>query len=129
MPANTDPIFILTISNGNIGVITDSGNLTIWTAGANGSRISSVFVTSTGTEINVDVYVTSNAIDYRLGTVIIPANAGINGIAPTANLLDSAYLNGLNADGSLDLASGSDLKVSASGEGVVLTFIPMGGDY
>jgi hypothetical protein len=83
---------------------------TLMTAGASGSRLDSLIGTSTDTVANVlQLAVTKSAVDYVIGEVAIPANAGTNGVVKSVAVLNATDIPGLayTEGGALYLESGS----------------------
>lgn len=140
MPVTPTPIFAQTINN-SVLVFNNSGTsiTTLYTAGANGSRIESIFVTNTDTAAyTVNVYITQSSTNYLIGTASIPLSSGNTTAVPTVDLLGAAGNFGtvLNFDANgntyLFLSSNSILKVATTAtvtSGKNLTFVAFGGDY
>ena len=87
--------------NGNVQILpADASALkTIYTGGANGSKIVSLIVTSSDTSArDVTWGITTAAIFYPLGTVTIPITAGQINSAPAVTLLDLSKTPGLPID-------------------------------
>jgi hypothetical protein len=62
---------------------------TLMTAGSSGSRLDSLIASSTDTVANVmQLAVTKSAVDYVIGEVAIPANAGTNGTVKSVAVLN-----------------------------------------
>ncbi len=112
MPANTSPIFGLTPkTQGTQFVLADStGAKTIYTAGASGSRILSIFAQTSDTAVNnvgLNIQVAGSGTAFPIGGKQVTALAGLLASPPTAdiNLLDPTQLLGLLPDGSLQLGA------------------------
>lgn len=111
MPANTSPIFELIVKN--VGVqITPADTTTkktVYTGGANGSRIDQLAVSSTDTAaVTLMWYKTISAVDYHIGDTVIAIGAGYTTVA-----LADAIPTLAPRFGYLVLASGEILKVAA----------------
>jgi len=102
----------------------DASNLkTVYTAGANGSKVVALTATSTETASArvAQVWITRSAVSYLLTSVNIPVNSGFDGITPAIDLLTQAILPSLPFSGGaggfdgqtfLYLQSGDTLQVS-----------------
>ncbi len=91
---------------------------TVYTAGGNGSKVSSLIATSSDTSArDVQVSITNGGTSYPLGTVSVVAGAGNASGTSSVNLLDPTKLLGLayDSDGNpfIHLISGDTLTVSA----------------
>lgn len=76
---------------------------TIFTAGANGSKVVAITLSTTDTAAThiVTVVLTRSATLYILGSYVIPINSGSNGVAANVNLLaggPSSLIVGLPVD-------------------------------
>jgi hypothetical protein len=121
MPVVATPIFPQAIRNAVQAIANADGTTikTLVTAGANGSRIYAISITSTDTAArDLNLYVAISGTNYLIGTVSVPVNAGNTNAIMTVDLLRSAQLPFLAFDvmGNrvLDLASGSSLAVGAT---------------
>ena len=90
----------------------------VYTAGASGSKVTSLIAVSTDTTArDVQVSITNGGVSYPLGTVSVPIGAGNSSSVPSVNLLDPGLLVGLafDSDGNPEilLISGDTLTVSA----------------
>jgi hypothetical protein len=86
---------------------------TLMTAGTSGSRLDSLIASSTDTVSNVmQLAVTKSAVDYVIGEVTIPANAGTNGTVKSVAVINPTDIPGLTytEGGALYLESGVVLK-------------------
>lgn len=93
--------FPQTPKNGNVQILpADASALkTIYTGGANGSKIVALFVTSSDTAArDVTWGITLGGVFYPLGTVTIPITAGQVNSAAAVNLLDVTKTPGLPLD-------------------------------
>jgi hypothetical protein len=109
------PAFIATPKNPAVAFANADGTTfkTLMTPGASGSRLDTLIASSTDTVSNVmQLAVTKSAVDYVLGEVTIPANAGTNGVVKSVAVLNATDLPGLayTENGSLYLESGVTLK-------------------
>ena len=92
---------------------------TVYTGGANGSKIIALIAQSTDTSArDVQVSITIGGTSYPLGTVTVPIGAGNSGSVPSVNLINLTQIPGLpiDSDGNplIFLASASDtITVSA----------------
>jgi len=119
MPMVATPVFPQTIKNyvqtfvpadtaGTIKVIA--------VAGTNGTKIEALNITSTdGTAHDLNIYVTVSAVNYLLGTVSIPINAGNTNAIVSVDVLRHTQLPFLpydpNGNRYIYLASGSTLSI------------------
>jgi len=110
---------------------------TLYTAGASGSRVENIIISSTDTSLrDLVFYVNVSGTDYQLCTVSCPINSGnTNAIFPL-NLFQNVAFQGLNFDPNgnryLYLASGAVLKVKSATSVTatkVIQFFVQGGDY
>lgn len=93
--------FPQTPKNGNVQILpADTTTLkTIYTGGANGSKIVALMASSSDTAArDVTWGITVGAVFYPLGTVTIPITAGQIAATPAVNLLDVAKSPGLPID-------------------------------
>ncbi len=91
---------------------------TVYTAGANGSKVTGLIAQSTDTSArDVQVSITNGGTSYPLGTVAVPIGAGNSGTVPSVNLINATQMPGIpvDSDGNpyLLLQSGDTLTVSA----------------
>jgi hypothetical protein len=122
MAVTATPIYPQTIKNWNVQIaLADASNLkTLVTGGTNGSKIESLFATSTETANTRDLQfvLTVSGTDYILDTINVPVNAGFtNNVAPL-NILNSTtrfLWASYDAAGNryLYIASGAVLKVKS----------------
>ena len=91
-----------------------TGKKEVFTAGANGAKISCIAVTSDDTaDRTLVVYVYDGATDGLIGEVLIPDGSGTNGTDKAVSLLNATSLPFLPADLTLPLKAGAILKVAA----------------
>lgn len=90
---------------------------TVYTSGANGSKVVALILTSTDGALAhaVNIYITNGAVNYLLGTVNVPINSGAITSAPTVNALALGVIPGLplDSDGNpyIHLVSGDTLQI------------------
>lgn len=89
------------------------------TPGSNGTRVMQIAAaTDDGSDVDLDVFLTISAVDYRIGSVTIPAGTGTSGdggISVLDNLAAAKNILGTGAPVNvLDLANGDVLKVAPS---------------
>lgn len=134
----SSPQFVATPRNPTGSVVNANGTnfQTIFTAGASGARIDSVFATNTdvANAYIVQVAVQKSGVDKPLGEVTIPAGAGTNGAAKSVALLNETDLPAIAycESGALFLEAGCSLRVrtksTVSGSNSV-DFVGVAGDY
>jgi hypothetical protein len=140
MPVTATPIFPQTITTGVTQILpADTTTLkTLFTAGANGSKIDNILVTSTDTGAkDLQLVVTISAVDYIVGTFTVPANTGNTNSTVTLNALAHPQLfNALNVDNNgnrcLFLATGAVLRVKSIATVTatrVISLIAQGGNF
>ncbi len=118
MAANTSPIFGANAKTQGTQFANADGTTakTIYTAGANGSRILSVNAVTTDTAVNdvaLSVQVGGSGTSYPIGAVAVAAGSGNNANPPTASVeLLGTQIAGLLADGSLQLGAGDTLQAA-----------------
>jgi hypothetical protein len=89
---SASPAFVTTPKNPAVAFANADATAfkTLMTAGASGSRLDSLIGTSTDTVANVlQLAVTKSAVDYVIGEVAIPANAGTNGVVKSVAVLNA----------------------------------------
>jgi hypothetical protein len=91
---------------------------TVYTAGASGSKVSSLIGTSTDTAAHdVQISISNGGTSFLLGTIQLPIGAGNTSGVPSVNMLDPTKLVGLayDSDGNpfLHLISGDTLTLSS----------------
>jgi hypothetical protein len=134
---SASPAFVTTPKNPAVAFANADATAfkTLMTAGASGSRLDSLIGTSTDTVANVlQLAVTKSAVDYVIGEVAIPANAGTNGVVKSVAVLNATDIPGLayTEGGALYLESGSVLKgrMKTAVAGVLaVQLMGFGGDY
>lgn len=114
---------------------------TLYTAGANGSKVTAVILASddgSATHV-VTLYVTRSAVDYYIGAYTVPVSAGTSGAAANVDLLrggPSDLIVGLPLDNDgqkyLFLESGDTLRATfatALTAGKQLNVLTIGADF
>lgn len=141
MAANTSPVFVASVKTGGVQFANADGTTlkTLYTAGANGSRIASIFVSTTDTSANnIGLYIQVGGAGtaYPIGAISAAALSGaLNGAtAPVAgiNLLTLSSIPALQSDGSLLLGAADVLQASVGAAvtaAKTLTLVVQGGDY
>jgi len=106
---------------------------TIFTAGADGALVDSVFVTSDDTSaVVLNVFVNDGSTSFRIGTINVPTLSGTDGVVVGVNLLDTTQMPALQTSGGILLAPTNLLKVapqSAVTAAKTVTLTPLGGDF
>jgi hypothetical protein len=117
---NTSPTLVKQPQNGKVNIVNADGQTqkTVYTAGANGSKLTSLVGTSTDTSArDIQISITNGGTSYLLGTVSLPIGAGTTSAIPSVNMLDPTKLVGLAYDSDnnpyIHLVSGDTLTVSA----------------
>jgi len=108
----------------------------LYTAGASGGRIDSVFVTNSdnANPYTVQLAIQKSGVNYELGEVLIPAGSGTNGSAKSVAALNPTDIPGLSytEGGALMMEAGAILvvrsKTAVSGANK-LNFCGVAGDY
>jgi hypothetical protein len=118
MAVTSTPIFPQLIQSPAVQILpADTTTLkTLITAGADGTIVNELLISSTDTSArDLAVYLTISAVDYLIGTISVPANAGFTNAVPSVGFFDSANLTFLQTDNNghkfLMLGSGAVLKV------------------
>lgn len=117
MPAATTPIFVEAVDTGVAKFVNADGTTpkAIVTAGADGARVFSVSVATDDTAaIDYSLYIQRNGAgdNNLLGTKSVPAGSGNANATPAIDLLDPAFIKGLDSDGSIILGSTDVLLVA-----------------
>jgi hypothetical protein len=117
---------------------TASTYLTLYTAGANGSKVFGVIGTTSDTATHAaSIAVVVGAVKYQFGDVTIPSTAGTVGTVPPVALFSAANTPGLPVDNDgnpyIVLVSGDTLQATFSTAlglaGSVLNIVCMAADY
>lgn len=125
--------FVKTPTNGVVQILPadTTSQKTVYTAGANGSKITGLNAASTDTAAHdVQVSVTRSGVSYPIGTINVPAGAGNSSGVTSVNMLNFTFITGLaiDSDGNpfLLLSSGDTLTLSSLvtvTAGKTLTFV------
>jgi len=133
MPANTTPIFPLTIQNSAVSFAAadTTTTKTLTTAGANGTRVDSISAVNTGAaDVTLNVFLHDGTTAHQVGSIVVPNLTGVAG-APALSILDVNAFPWLDASGSLWLKTGWSLRFAATAtmtSGAV-TLVAAAGDY
>lgn len=97
MVQNVNPTFVKTPNWGATQITTGTGQnvlVTVYSGGANGSKINGLIAVSIGTTNPFDILwgVSSGGTFFNYGISLIPANAGASDTVPTVNLLSNANI-------------------------------------
>lgn len=97
MVQNVNPTFVKTPNWGAVQITTgtgSSGTVTIYTGGANGSKVPAMMAVSVGTTGSFDVQwgVSSGGTLYIYGTALVSASAGSTDSIPSVNLMSNANI-------------------------------------
>lgn len=123
---NSMPIYATATQNSGISIVnatgagtlgSDANGVTIYTAGASGSRVYSLMLSTTDTAANnVFLYIKSGANVYPVGQINVPINSGNIASTPCVDGLNSTSCPGLPFDGTgkpyIELAANATLKMS-----------------
>lgn len=117
---NTTPTVAKQPQNGKVQIANGDAQAqkTVYTAGANGSKVTSLGFVSTDTAPrDVQISITNGGTSYPIGTVTVPIGAGNSGTVPSVDGFNSGQLPQLkfDSDGNpyIHLVSGDTLTVSA----------------
>jgi hypothetical protein len=121
MAVSNQPIFPKTVISGIVKITpADTTTLkTLFTAGADGSSLENIIVTSTDTASkDLQFVITVSAVDYTLGTLTVPANSGFTAAVAVLSVFKHAnFISALTIDTNnntiLRLPAGAILKVKA----------------
>lgn len=139
MAVTNTPIYPQAINVG-VGTILPAdaqGYKTVFTAGANGSKIESLIISSNDTAAHdVTINITRSAVNYQLGQISIPITAGYLNTAGSIDVLRSSIIPGLAYDSNgnkyLYLKSGDTLTINAPVTVTTakqITAVASGGDF
>lgn len=134
---SSSPAFIASPKNPVVAFANADGTSfkTLMTPGASGSRLDSLSASSTDSVSNVlQLAVNKSGVDYVLGEVTVPANAGTNGTVKSVACLNPTDIPCLTytEGGALYLESGAVLKArmkTAVAGAFTVQLIGLGGDY
>jgi hypothetical protein len=134
---SSSPSFIASPKNPAVAFGNADGTTfkTLMTAGSSGSRLDTLIATSYDAVANVmQLAITKSSVDYPLGEVAIPANAGTNSSVKSVACLNATDIPGLayTENGALYLESGVTLKArmkTAVAGAFTVQLIGIGGDF
>lgn len=142
MAVTATPIFPQAINLGLQTIVNADAQTqkTLFTAGANGSKVEALQVASSDTVArDISFYITRTAVNYLIGTVSIPAGSGqpaAPAATPSVDILRSLQIPGLAYDAFgnryLYLKSGDTLTMNAPVSitaAKTVTAFAQGGDY
>lgn len=115
MAANISPIFLLTANCAEVTFVNADGTTAkdLVSAGSDGSKILAVNVCSDDTAtVEMELYLHDGTTAYLLGTQDVATLSGTDGATAAINLLDSAFIPAVDADGELFIPSGYKLQVA-----------------
>lgn len=122
---SASPSFIATPKTPTVAFANADGTAykVVLTGGTLGSRIDTLFASNSDTGVTtvLQLALTKSSVNYVIGEVSIPANAGTNGTVKSVGVLNSTDIPGLayTENGSLYLESGVSLsarcKVAVAG--------------
>lgn len=140
MTLTTTPVFPQTPKNSKVQILNADAQAqkTIYTGGANGTKVIGLVAQSTDTSArDVQISITRGGTSYPLGTVTVPIGAGNSGTVPSVNMLGNTQLPGLpiDSDGNPflflldqnDVLTASALVTVTSGK--IITLTAFGADF
>ena len=117
---NTTPTVVKQPQNGKVQIANADAQTqkTVYAAGGNGSKITSLIAVSSDTSArDVQISITNGGTSYPIGTVSVAAGAGNSSGTNNINMLNGTNIQGLpvDSDGNpyIHLISGDTLTVSA----------------
>lgn len=118
---NVNPSYIKQPQNGKVQILpADTTALkTVLTAGASGSKVTSLIATNTDSANArvIQIFIVNGGTNYCLGTINVPLNAGFASGVNAVNLLDPTIILGLplDSDGNpyINLISGDTLQAAS----------------
>jgi hypothetical protein len=134
---SASPAFVATPANPAVAFANADGTSfkTLMTPAASGSRLDTLIASSTDSASNVlQLAVQISGVDYVIGEVTIPANAGTNGSVKSVACLNSTDIPGLayTEGGAIFLKTGSVLRArmkTAVAGAFAVHLLGIGGDY
>lgn len=90
MAMTSTPAFLQTVQTGGVQILPadTTAKKTVFTAGANGSKVEMFNIASTDTSArDIQVFLNDGTTDYLLTTIAVPANAGNTNSVPPVGLL------------------------------------------
>lgn len=118
MAAGIKPIFVDSVETAAQDIVNADGTTPqdLVTAGVDGARVFSVSLATDDTvAIEYSLYLQRDGAgtNFLLGTKSVPAGSGNANATPAVDLLDPAFIKGLDLDGTLILGGGDKLRVAA----------------
>ena len=135
MTTNTNPIFGRTPNIVEVTFVNADGTTPkdLVAAAADGTKVLSINVTSDDTSaVDMEVYLHDGTTAYLLGTKRVATLSGTDGVVVAVNILDRAFIPGLDADGQLFIPSGYKIQVAplaAVTAALTVTVVGFGVDY
>lgn len=135
MAANVTPIFPVAVNNGSVTIVNADGTTakTLFSAGANGSRIDQIVCTSDDSASEtIQLIINDGSNNNIVGEISIPAGAGTNGSTKGVKVINSTDLPWLPDSGSIFIKTGYSIKVKSKAAvtaAKTLTFVLFAGDY
>lgn len=135
MAANTSPIFVATANLAEVTFVNADGTTAkdLVSGGTDGTKVFSINCTSDDTStVNMQVFIHDGTTAYLLGTVAVVTLSGTDGSAVAVELLDSAAIPSLDADGELFIPTGYKIQVAplaAVTAAKTVTVVCFAGDY
>lgn len=131
MTANVAPVFELTPQNAGVTILPADTTVakTIFTAGAEGSRIDSILVSSTDSAaMNLAFYIDDGVTSYYIGNVSVPIGSGYTTVArvDAMQTLKPAFQNFIALHHGYTLKANVVVAVTA---GRVITIVTLAGDF
>lgn len=140
MANSNAPMFIQTIRNAAVQI--DNADSTdaqaLIAAGANGTKVESITVSSTDTDAHVlQLFINDGTNNHLLSEIAIPASSGNTSSAPAVSVLQSAQISGSlpydsNGNRYIYLANGWSLQVAvtvAVTSDDIVDVVATGGDF
>ena len=115
MVANTSPIFGLTANLAEVAFVNADGTTPkdLVVAGADGTKVTRISAVSDDTSaVNMKVLIHDGTTAFWVGTVRVATLSGTDGATAAVNLLSTAMLPWLDADGEFFIPSGYKVQVA-----------------
>jgi hypothetical protein len=130
--AHNKGVLLASANKGNLG--SDTNGVVIYTAGTYGSRVYSLFFsTSDNTDDNIYLYILNGSTVYPIGNIHVPANSGNSASILPVNAFDPSNCPGLplNDTGKpyIELAPNSALKAVGNGSLTAVYVSAVGADF
>ena len=140
MAVSSTPVLPQTPNRGLVQIANGDGQnqKTIYTGGANGSKIVGLIAVSSDTSArDVQISITSGGTSYPVGTVSVPSGSGNSSAASSVNMFNTTAIPGIpiDSDGNpyLFLASASDTltasALSTVTSGKLITLVAITADF